>query len=280
MKKSLIAILATIGISVSLLGSSHVFAATSSVAQTYDAAPSVLPGMLVRLDPSASAKSSVIPLTSSSLDKMLGVVIPASGSPIVITPQSSTNQQVVVADSGRYSVLVSDENGPIKTGDQLTISSISGVAMKASRFQSQIIGQSEASFNGYTNVLGTEPLQNSNGRIFKEAIGSIAVNVSLGSNPNYQPTKSILPQFVITTASKIANKQVNTLHIVLAALALVLAAFIAASLLFGGASSRITAIGRNPLAKRSVARALLSVVSFGLMVFVAGLLIAYLIIRL
>jgi hypothetical protein len=211
---------------------------------------------------------------------MLGVVIPPSGSPIVITPQSAASQQVVVAGAGRYSVLVSNEDGPIKTGDQLTMSSIAGIAMKATKSQKQIIGEAEGSFNGVSNVLGSENVQNNHGRTFKEDISSIPVNVSLGANPNYQPNKSILPQFIVTTATKIANKEVSTFHIVLAALALILTAIISSSLFFGGASSRITAIGRNPLAKKSVAKALLSIVSFGLIVFVAGLLLAYLILRL
>jgi hypothetical protein len=279
MSKPLIALLTLIGIFSICLGNSKAFAAASPVAQTYNAESSVLPGMLVRLNPSATQEL-VSPLTNKTLNKMLGVVIPASGSPIVLTPTAPGNQEVVVAGSGRYNVLVSSQNGPIKIGDQLTISALEGVAMKATQSQPQVVGQAEGNFNGYSNVIGTETVQNSNGKVLKEEISSISVNVNLGANPNYQPDKSILPQFVITGASKIANKQVSNFHIVLAAVAIVITVIISSSLFFGGASSRINAIGRNPLAKFAVGRALLSIVSFGIIVFVAGILLSYLILRL
>src|SRR5581483_3984562 len=87
-----------------------------SVTQSYDAGSGVLPGMLVQL----KGRSSVVPLTGPDAKNMLGVVVPVGSAPIVLTPSGSSGQQVLVASSGRYSLLVSNQNGPVKPDDYLS----------------------------------------------------------------------------------------------------------------------------------------------------------------
>jgi hypothetical protein len=118
MRRRLIA-LSTFGLI--FLGMANVSADSSStVTQSYNAQPSVLSGMLVELK--SKSDNTVIPLATSDLGKMLGVVVPVSDSPIVLTTTTSTtDQQVLVANSGQYNVLVSNQNGSIQSGDRLTI---------------------------------------------------------------------------------------------------------------------------------------------------------------
>jgi hypothetical protein len=249
---------------------------SSPVAQSYSEASTVLPGMLVQL--SGSTKS-VEPLTEKSVSKMLGVVVPYADTPIVLSNTSSAGQQALVATSGKYNVLVSDENGPILSGDRLAMSSIAGIAMKASKTQLQVIGQAEASFNGVNNSLGSETLKNSQGKELTENIGSISTDVDLAINPSYVSNSSILPSFAIKDASLVAGKPVTTLRIVLAAVILIVSLIFTSSLMYGGARSRITAIGRNPLAKSSIGKGVIALVGSGLAVFVLGIIISYLFLK-
>jgi hypothetical protein len=249
----------------------------TTVAQSYSAGSSVLSGMLVQLEDNSS--SVVEPLGTKDISKMLGVVVPVNDAPIVLSSGSSRSQQVLVATSGKYNILVSNQNGAIKSGDRLTISAIAGVAMKASTAQAEEVGQAEANFNGSSNVLGSETLKNSNGKDVTENISSIPVSVGLGINPNYSKSSSILPDFISKAAIELANKPVSNIHIILAGITLIATIILSTSLLYGAARSRIIAIGRNPLAKSAIGRGLVQIVSSGVVIFVIGLLISYLLLK-
>src|SRR6185312_15415943 len=109
---------------------------SSGVTQSYNADTSVVQtGMLVELKP--KDPTTVVPLPDSDIKHMLGVVVPQNNAAIVLTPQNVTTQQVLVATTGHYNVLATNQNGPIKVGDYLTISALDGVAMKASEAQSE-----------------------------------------------------------------------------------------------------------------------------------------------
>jgi hypothetical protein len=250
---------------------------SSAVTQSYNAGNSILSGMLVKLKNKSS--NTVVPLTSSTISKMLGVVVPLNQAPIILSSPTSTNQQVLIATSGQYNVLVSNQNGLIKSGDRLTISSTAGIAMKADSTEPEIIGQAEAGFNGSSDELGSETVKDSTGKTIKEEIGSIPVSVSLGANPIYSKNTSKLPGFVSKTANQLAGKQVSFLHVILSGVILLMTMIISISLLYGGARSRLIAIGRNPLAKSSIGRGLLAIVTSGLVVFIIGILVSYFVIK-
>ncbi|MGH7240441.1 MAG: hypothetical protein ACREHG_10335, partial [Candidatus Saccharimonadales bacterium] len=164
-------------------GSGSYTNASGVLIQSYSAGPGVLPAMLVQSE--AQDPNTVIPLTYQNIGNMLGVVLPANSASIVLTPQYPSKQQVLVAASGRYDLLVSNQNGAIKSGDYLSVSAIPGIAMKADSSQKDIIGRSEGGFNGSGNVIGTEPLQSTQGKI-SAAIGYVPTDIQLGPNPLLQ----------------------------------------------------------------------------------------------
>jgi hypothetical protein len=252
---------------------------SASVTQTYNANSSVLPGMIVELK--AGAPNTVTPLVSQDLSRMLGVVVPVNDAPLVLSSPVSSGQQVLVATTGRYDLLVSNQGGVIKAGDYLTVSSLAGIGMKASSAQAEIIGQAVGNFNGSSNVLGTVPLKTSQGGSVTESIGTIAVNVKLAANPTYQKSNDSrqLPSFLSKSANAIASKPVSAPRVYLGALILLATFFIAGSLLYGGARSGLQAIGRNPLAKQAINRSLFKIVLGGLAVLLIGFLAVYLILR-
>lgn len=249
---------------------------SGALVQGYNAAPSVLPGMVVELQ--VKGQNTVIPLTDKDSNNMLGVIVSGNGAVITLTPQTTgSSQPVLVATSGSYPVLVSDQAGAIKAGDYLSMSSLAGIAMKASKDQQNVIGRAEADFNG-KNALETTPLKLGAGQPTNVAIGSITVQIRLAPNPQFHTT-TILPGIVIKTVNAIAGKTVSLPQVYLSVALLFLTLFSTGMIYFSGVRSSILSIGRNPLSKKSVFLGLLKVVVFGVIIFCVGAFASYLVLK-
>ena len=68
--------------------------------------------------------------TQKELQNMFGVTVDRNVLPVTLSSDALENE-VFVAASGTYNVLVSTQGGSITSGDYLTLSAIDGVAMKA-----------------------------------------------------------------------------------------------------------------------------------------------------
>jgi hypothetical protein len=243
-----------------------------AVTQSYGAGSGVLPGMVVEM----KGQGTVVPLASKDLKSMLGVVVPLNDSPIVLSPTAtSPSQQVLVATSGRYNLLVSNQNGSIQPNDYLSISAISGVAMKAEASQEEVVGRAAAAFDG-SHGLGSLTLKGSLGRSTTVTIGSVTADVRLAPNPMHQVNNQV-PGFLNKIASGVANKTVSPVRIYLSVAIVLTVLFVTGSMFYGGIRSGISAIGRNPLAKKSIGRGLLQTVVAALIIFLAGIFAAYII---
>lgn len=251
---------------------------SGAVTQSYDADSSVQLGMIVKLQKKDAAI--VVPLDEKSIKTMLGVVVPQGKSTIVLTPETTKQQQVLVATTGRVSVLVSNQNGPIQAGDQVTISSVSGIAMKATSQQEQILGTAAGNFTGSGDVVGNVKLKDSLGRESSVSIGRIQVDLNITRNPLAQKTVDFLPGFLVNYANSIANKPVSVARIYAATLLLACTAIITSNMMYSGVRSGMNAVGRNPLSRKSIVRSLIQTVIGGLIVFIAGVFAVYLLLKL
>lgn len=250
-------------------------AADSAVTQSYNASPSVLAGMIVALK--SGDPTTVEALSAKDIKKMLGVVVPINDAPIVLAPQAADAQQVLVATSGRHTLLVSDQNGEIQSGDYLTISSLSGIAMKAGSQHSPIIGQAAGAFNGKTNVLGTVPVTTGTGTAKTVAVGQAAATIRLGPNPLQKNQTNNVPSFLAQAASGVTNKNVSPVRIYLSTIALLATILVAGAMIYGGVKSGITQIGRNPLARSAINRGLMQTTLTSVAVLALGLAASFLI---
>jgi co-chaperonin GroES (HSP10) len=251
---------------------------SSTLPQNYNADASVQTGMIVELK--SKDPTSVIPLNPSDIKSMLGIVIPASGAAIVLTPQTVTQQQVLVATSGHYNVLVSNQNGPIKVGDYVTISAVAGVGMKADSNELEVIGKAAGAFSGTANVIGSINLKNSLGTTTAVAIGRIPIDMSVSHNPLYQKTADYVPGFLAKIAVNVASKPVSVARIYLSMAILIIISFITGNVLYSGVRSGMIAVGRNPLSRKSIIRSLIQTVIAGLIVFISGVFAVYLLLKL
>ena len=251
-----------------------------AVTRAYKTDTNLQRGMIVRRDDKDNTK--VVPLAADKIEKMEGVVVAANDSPVTLSSEDQTSQQVFVATTGKYNVLVSNQNGVIKKDDYVTISALSGVGMKAGGDQSRIVGRALGEFDGKTNVSGQTTVKNSAKKDIPISFGLIAVEISISRNPIESKKQSLVPglEFLQRTAGIIADKPVPPAQLYLSLIILIVAAIIAGSILYAGVRTSMTAIGRNPLAKASVMRNLLQVVVTSIIILIIGITAVYLLLKL
>lgn len=230
----------------------------------FSAKGTVQPGMIVSLVKNSS--STVQANAGNDASHIYGVAIDPSLAPLTVQQQG---QQAFVATAGNYPVLVSTQNGAIAAGDYVSISATAGVGDKAVN-QSQIVGRALEAFDGKNGVITTT----SDGR----PIGRISVAIALGQNPLAKNVAAI-PAPLKRIGQNIAGKNVTALRIYLALAVLLISAIIAISVLAVGIKSSMTAIGRNPLSKKSILRGLLQVVTVAVLILTIGMFGVYLLLK-
>lgn len=243
-----------------------------TVNESFKSDQKLQPGMLVGLVEGDSRK--VEKTAPDSLERLKGVVVAANDSPVRL---SAEGEEVFVATGGVYDVLVSDENGEIKQGDYLSISSLAGVAAKAGAQQSVVIGRANQEFNASSTLAGTYNDPRSGRQI---NFGRIEIAVSIVKNPvQKQDDGNRVPELLENISVSIAGKPVSTTRMWLALALFLGTALIVGAMLYSGARSSMLSIGRNPLSRKPIARGLLQVILLGLIVFISGMFGVYLVLK-
>ena len=241
----------------------HSAKAATDIVTGFNSKDVLTPGLVVSVDNSQAR--SVMAAKADDESKMFGVVVDPSDAPFTLNGQGS---KVFVASSGIYRVLVSTSNGIIHPGDFISMSTINGIAAKATAVQSTTLGQAESSFDGTSNVI-----TNNGG----QAIGRIYINISIQKNPfaNNDP----IPVFLKRIAVSLANKPVPVVRIYAALAIFIIAAIVAITILWSGIRNSMVSIGRNPLSRRVILAGLYKIIFTGLSVFVIGVAGVYLLLK-
>ncbi|HEY1085830.1 MAG TPA: hypothetical protein VGE34_03850 [Candidatus Saccharimonadales bacterium] len=245
--------------------------------QDYSATAALDNGTIVQLTEKNGKQ--VEAATKSNIQNMLGVAVDAAQLPLKISSGKRINE-TYVAVSGVYNVLVSTENGVVRAGDYITLSSHNGIGMKAGTKESTVFGRANSSFNGKGTTLGSAKLKDSNGNEKTVQLGTIPVTVDVKRNPNIQSTKVDVPPFLERLGQQIAEKEVSPIRIYLS-LAITFISLIAAiAVVYAGVRNSVISIGRNPMSKKSIFRALLQVIITALLILIVGLFAVYLLLKL
>lgn len=248
------------------------------VTQSYGTDGTLQQGMIVRLDPKDTTKVSA--LTADKAQDMQGIVVAANDAALTLSSDAAS-RQVYIATYGRYDVLVSDQNGNIKPGDYISISSLNGIGMKADSKQPVVLGKAVEGFNGSSDVVGTANLKDRTGKNVEVSLGRIKVDMAISHNPLLiQAQNSGVTGYLQNVSSDVAGKTVSAARLYLSVVILFLTAIVAGSILYSGVRNSILSIGRNPLAKKSIIRGLLQVIVTSIMIFVIGLFGVYLLLKL
>lgn len=245
-----------------------------SVTQGYATDEDLQRGMLVKLSRENSGK--VTFLTNDTVDEMFGVVVSRSDSPLTVTEDT---QQVYIANSGKYDVLVSDQNGTISSGDLITISAIAGVGMRAGNSQSLVLGKSVNGFDPSKGSLSTTKIKTSTGQEQTVRLGLTSVDIDITKNPLLKGEAQV-PTFLKKAADGIAQKEVGATRVYIGVVVIILTSFIAAVVLYAGVRSAMIALGRNPLSRKTIIRSMIQVVIISLIIFLCGIFGVYLILKL
>lgn len=224
---------------------------------------------------SATDDNKVDAANLDNLDRLFGVVVRPDESALTIT---SDTTGVYVATTGKFEVLVTNLSGDIKSGDYITASSISGMGMKAGDTQELIIGKSLQDFdiNDPSMVLGTTSVKSVDGATHNVVIGRVLADLDVKRNPRLSQSA---PELIVRFSELIAGKPVSLLRVYAALAVLLVTAALGGSMLYAGIKSAFVAIGRNPLAKKSVMRGLLQVIITSMGIFVSGFFAIYLILK-
>jgi F0F1-type ATP synthase membrane subunit c/vacuolar-type H+-ATPase subunit K len=219
--------------------------------------PNVNGGSIVSL--SRQKKGAILSITPYD-PQILGIV--SKDAAILIDTTTGKNGIPVISDGLVY-VLVSTQQGNITRGDLLTSSTIPGVAVKANQ-SGYVLGEA---LEDYTNP---NPSQTS----------LIAADLNLHYF-NAKPTLLGSLTDILKYALLPTNNAPSPIWKYLVAAAVVLASFILAFMTFGRTAAKgIEALGRNPSASRIIHLGIIFNVSIVVVIVLAGLTVAFLILRL
>lgn len=217
--------------------------------------------------------------TQKDVANMFGVTVDRTQLPLTVTNESIKNE-TFVAVSGTYNVLVTNQAGSIASGDYLTLSSINGTAMRVGEEEVTVFGRANSSFNDSSVVLGMTTLKDSNGGEKTVKIGSIPVTIDIKTNPNHKSTDVNAPDFLKRVGEAIADKEVNPIRIYISVAIAVISLIAAIVVVYAGVRNSVISIGRNPMSKKSIFRALLEVILTALLIVIVGLFAVYLLLKL
>lgn len=234
-------------------------------------------GRIVQLTGEKANKVKVA--TQSEVQNMFGVTVNRNQVPFTITNEGLENE-VFVAVSGTYNVLVSTQEGAVASGDYLTLSSLDGVAMRAGDEEVTVFGRANVAFDGKGVTLGTQTLKDETGGTKTVSIGSVPVTIDIKNNPNHKSTDSNLPDFLKRVGQAIAEKEVSPVRIYISVGISAISLIAAIAVLYAGVRNSVISIGRNPMSKKSIFRALLEVILTSLLILIIGLFAVYLLLRL
>lgn len=220
--------------------------AATTISQGYSTSDTLSIGSIVSI--SDKAPDQVVAATSSNVNNLIGIVI-NSGTSLLSVSNGSTNQ-VQIATNGLAAVLVSDINGAVVQGDQITASPVKGVGMKATS-NAKVVGVAQSSANDGQSK--TDSYTDGQGK--KQKLSLSQVQVLVGVTYFYvQPDKTLIPQAIQNLADALAGKKVDPLPIIISAVIFIVTIIIVVSIIFSMIRNSIISVGRNPMAQSAVYR--------------------------
>ncbi|MBI5357883.1 hypothetical protein HZB74_03495 [Candidatus Saccharibacteria bacterium] len=243
------------------------FASVGAITQGYKTNDTTLkPGMVVSLSSEGDNNGSLVEKASDeTYSKIIGVATTVEESAITV---GSSGQNVFVESSGEVKAYVSDLNGFVKQGDQLTISPLGGIMAVSDKNSKIVLGVALEDFPDS----GSQPYEiNSTEGNKTVNIAQISVNLDSRNIIDSSKVDSSLERF----GKSVVGKNVSEIRVVVALIIFLLVLFALGGILYGAISSAITSLGRNPLAGKIIRKQLIQILIVSLVVLLAGLFAIY-----
>lgn len=245
--------------------------ATSNLSHSYLSNSTIKPGSLVSLVP--GKEHYVTPANSGNGKHLLGVAVEANDS-LLATDVSASKVQVAL--NGIAEVSVSTLNGPIGAGDQIGVSPLKGVGMKAEP-GSRVVGVAQKAFNKDTTGAKRSKVHNKSGKITEVSVGFVPVVINIGTKSAAGTNNGTngVQRFI----SSLVGHQVSTLSAVVSGVVALVALAALFALIFGTIRGSLISIGRNPLAKSSIFESVASVMAMSALIVGLSIIIIYLLLH-
>lgn len=249
-----------------LLSIVTVYAVTQSY-QTND--PALLPGMVVSLEDSSGDTPIIKRAGLSDSKKLIGISTTIEDSLVTL---SKANRPVFVVSDGEVDAYVVDTKGNINRGDLLQLSSIRGILELANpESAGYVIGTALEA----TDFMDAESYisegENTSGSVKSEKIRIAINNQALAAAANGEKELSGLAKLGLS----ITGSNIGEVRVLIALIIFMLVMVAEGGIIYGAISSAITALGRNPLAKKFIRQELVRVLLVAVLVLGAGIAAIY-----
>ena len=231
-------------------------ASSANISRSYKAASSIPNGSIVSLDPSQTGLVELANIDNGS--RIVGVALPSNDSLLAVNP---TNGTIQVAVSGTVNTLVSTVNGDIKAGDQVAVSPFGGIGMDATPGL-HVIGIAQTSFNDNTTGATVEAVKDKSGNAQQVHVGFTKISIAIGTagtagNGGLGGISQL--NFLQQIIKSLTGRTISTVRILLSIFIAIITLISLTTIIHAAVYSTIISIGRNPLARGAVYRALISV---------------------
>jgi hypothetical protein len=252
-----------------LLLTSGFASAAALVSRAYESAQPIVAGSIVSL---TTEKSKTVTLANTSnSDKIIGVAVGKDESLISVNAETD---RVQVTTSGQVFVLVSDLNGDIKKGDKVAVSPFDGLGMKSGQGE-RIIGLALGDFTADSEAATTKTVTDKQGKTKQLRIARIEINVVIGNDDAASKDLNGVQKLVKLATGRTVSVVRAFVSVIIAVVAMIALLGLIYSAVYGS----IISIGRNPLARDAVFRALRNVLYIAGMVVFLALVFIYLLLR-
>lgn len=242
--------------------------AATPISQGYTVKDTVAIGSLVSLIPTSA--DTIEAATTEKSNNLLGVVVSGQNSSIALG--SGASGEVQVATGGSVIVIVSDINGEVKQGDQITASPIAGVGMRVST-NAKVIGVAQADMT-------TTQQQEIDNDGSKQSVNLGSVPVLINVSYHYQtPEKTLIPTAIQNVANAVAGREVSPLPIILSGVIFIVMLIVVMSIIFSMIRNSIISVGRNPLSQSAVYRDVVQLSAVIIVIVAASIATIYFILR-
>lgn len=219
-------------------------------------------GMVVALSPDSTADKPLVERASlTNANKVVGVTSNTDEHLVTI---ASGDQQVYVLAGGVTTAYISDLNGLIKKGEAVVLSPIKGVLMRNDS-KNPIIGTALEDFPETSSE--TQNIDTDNGsRDVKVSKLSISLDSGLAAKQDQHEQTSLQK-----IGKSVIGKDVGELQVIVALIIFLVVMVAEGAIIYGAITSGLTALGRNPLAKRIIKTELFRVLGLAVIVLIVGL---------
>jgi hypothetical protein len=232
-----------------VLSLSSTSASSANISHAYKSSEAIQSGSLISLDDQQT--DYVVAANSDNASRLLGIAVIKNDSLIAVNEAGGTIQ---VATNGAADTLVSTINGKVKVGDRVAVSAFSGIGMRAVS-GSHYIGVAQTPFDGSTDGASLSVTDKA-GKTHQVKVGYVKVTIQPGVNNS--GTSNAQLNDLQRLVKNLTGKSASTVRVVMSIVVALVAIITIVSMIYGSINASIISIGRNPLAKHAIFRALRS----------------------